>query len=90
MCCFLECRELEAAAALVDPERKDSLLLSLNKKVELLDCKLKEVETEHAQKLMLGLCSVLDSPFLVKRVFLSLASLGSSEEKLGGSVREQA
>lgn len=59
MCCFLSVRDLEAASALIDPERKDSLLLSLNRKVELLDSKLREVETDHAQKIALGMPPVV-------------------------------
>lgn len=53
--CLVFIRDLEAASALIDPERKDSLLLSLNKKVELLDSKLKEIEIDHAQKIALGM-----------------------------------
>jgi hypothetical protein len=39
----------------VDPVHKDDLLLSLNKKVELLDRKLQEAESDHACKLALGM-----------------------------------
>lgn len=49
---LVQLRDLEA---LIDPERKDSILLSMNKKVELLDSRLKEVELDHAQKLTLGM-----------------------------------
>lgn len=52
---LVQLRDLEAAVSLIDPERKDSILLSMNKKVELLDSRLKEVELDHAQKLTLGM-----------------------------------
>ena len=57
MICVLISRDLDAASSLINPERRDSLLLSLNKKVELLDRKLQEAETEHARKLALGMKS---------------------------------
>ena len=81
---------------MINPERKDSLLLSLNKKVEILDRKLKEADSEHTRKLALGIISH-DSDALCVQMFVCLFvclsafyffdffySSGSAKEELGG------
>ena len=70
-------RDLEAASSQIDPERKDSLLLSLSKKVELLDHKLNEAEAENAQKLMLGMSVHV---YVWRSVAVLPCSIASAEE----------
>lgn len=81
-------RELEAAASAIDPKEKDGLIMSLSKKLEILQRKLTDSETEHARRLTLGTFSLRWHIQLVLS-WCSLFSIGGPEKKFGAAGRRQ-
>lgn len=78
--------------ATIDPERRDSLLAALNKKVEILYHKLKASESEHARKLTIGMLLYFRGSVATGYIWLSLFffSIGGAEKELGRFDRKES